>query len=208
MSSETSSKTATKTVRECRKVRFPRLKEVYKVAVERTAESLITDEVLGDAFPLIANMENGPDLLQKARLQMEELFLNGSMKSFERVSERLEVEQRLNDLDEIIYDAQKRFDTQTGYRLRYDDIDAELLMNAAAYKSKFGAIENLQQIYDRICQENASLHDELKSHTQECSNIKSNILSLVDTLVNGIDEGKKRKFEQLLEKLAEEIFKD
>lgn len=189
-----------------KKVRFERLRVVLKLAVEQTVKRLMGPDQMKDCFPKIATMEGGEATLELARKQVADYFVNTSLSQFDHICQERNLEFRLNDLDEIIQNAQHLKTTNSGPQIHVDQLSAEELVDSAVVQSKLHAVEQLQLVYDQLCLENAQLYKELSSRTRECETLKNSVLSLVDSLQSGIDETKRLNFEHLLERLAEETF--
>lgn len=191
-----------------KKVRFERLREVLRLAVNQTVKRVLTSEHFSQCFPRIASMEVGEATIDFARKQVAQYFTSTSMEQFEHIFHERNIENRLNELDEIIHSSQQRKDTRTGRQLLIDEIPPEEIINLAVTKLKLLAIENLQVIYDQLCNDNDDLYSQLKENTETCEDLKNEVISLVDSLQSGIDEIKRLNFELLLENLAEEVFGD
>lgn len=191
-----------------KKVRFERLQEVLKLAVDQTVKRLMEPEDFKRCFPRIATTEGAEEIFELARTRVAQYFNKTCVDQFNHIFHERDIKQRLDDLDEIIYLAQERKATKSGDQLHTDELSPEEIINTAVTKLKLLAIEKLQSIYDQLCQDNNELYNQLKEHTETCENLKNEVISLVDSLQSGIDEIKRINFEVLLEKLAEEVFGD
>lgn len=187
-------------------VRFDRLRVVLRLAVEQTVKRLMEPEQINACFSQLAAMEGGQAALEIARKQVANYFVNTSLSQFDHICQERNVKLRLDELDEIIQTAQDRRASGVAEQLHVDKFSAEQLVDMAVGQSKEDAIEKLLLIYDQLCADNESLYKELQESAQKCASLKDSVMSLVDSLQSGIDEIKRINFEELLEKLAEEVF--
>ncbi|WPK25376.1 hypothetical protein PUMCH_002688 [Australozyma saopauloensis] len=189
-------------------VRYDRLKRVLEKAVDQTVKRLMDSEQVASCFPQISQVEGGEAILELARKQVASYFRSTSLSQFEHICQERNVELRLNALDDIVIDARKRKEQNSGMQLHIDRLSADELMDAAVVQPKLDAIAKLQLIYDQLCIDNVELYEDLLQQATECDELKSSVVALVDALQSGIDEVKRLDFEANFAKLTEEVFGD
>lgn len=188
-------------------VRFPRLCEVMKRAIDLTVRRLMNFEEISACFPTLASLEEGQEVLDAALKLITDYFSETSLLQFTHICEHYNLKPKFDNLDEALYDAVERMRVQ-GPRIYPDAFTPYELLDIVAGQSKVDAVEKLLLIYDKLCEDNESLYKELQEHAETCASLKESVASLVDTLQSGIDELKRLDFEELLETLAEEVFSD
>lgn len=188
------------------RIRFERLNQVMKKAVEQTIKKLLMPEQLDKCFPTISKMEGGPEALETARKQIQKYFHSTCIKQFEHIFNNRDLERKLDELDEIIQSAQHRRDLGTEAPLQVDRLSAAELIGASVGPSKEDAVKKLQLIYDQLVLDNQLLYEELKELANEGESVKTSILEQVQAISGGIDELKRQDFDANLKALSEEVF--
>jgi len=191
---------------EFERIRYERLNQVMKKAVEQTIKKLLMSEQLEKCFPTISNMEGGPEALETARKQIQKYFHSTCFKQFEHIFNNRDIERKLDELDEIIQAAQHRRDLGTETPLQVDKLSAAQLIGASMGLSKEDAVRKLQLIYDQLVLDNQQLYQDLKNLAEEGEEVKMSILQQVHSLSSGIDELKRQDFDANLEALSKEVF--
>lgn len=191
---------------EYERIRFERLNQVMKKAVEQTIKKLLMPEQLDKCFPTISKMEGGPEALETARKQIQKYFHSTCIKQFEHIFYNRDLERKLDELDEIIQSAQHRRDLGTEAPLQVDQLSAAQLIGASVGPSKEDAVKKLQMIYDQLVLDNQQLYEELKEFAEEGESVKTSILEQVQAISGGIDELKRQDIDANLKALSEEVF--
>lgn len=187
-------------------IRYDRLNQVMKLALEQTIKKLLMPEQLEKCFPTIAASPDGPDALETARKLIQKYFHSTCIKQFDHTFANRDIKRKLDELDEIIQDAQQRRDLGSEEPLQVDKLSAEQLIGATVASSKEDTVKKLQLIYDQLVKDNLQFYEELKQLAQDGDSIKNDILLLVEDLSSGIDELKRSDFDHKLDALSREVF--
>lgn len=91
-------------------IRFSRLEQVCSKALEES-QKVLTDENLQACYPSIASTQQGRLLIQTIKQQLEESWSNNTHNEFSSIFQERQIEQKLNELDDLIALAQQRKDS-------------------------------------------------------------------------------------------------
>lgn len=188
------------------RIRYDRLNQVMKKAVEQTIKKLLMPEQLQKCFPAISSIKGGPEALETARKQIQKYFHSTCFKQFEHIFTTRDIERKLDELDEIIQSAQQRRDLGTEKPLEVDKLSAEQLIEARLGLCRDETVKKLQLICDQLVLDNQQLYEELKGLAEEGESVKTDILLLINEFSSGIDELKRQDFDAKLEDLSREVF--
>lgn len=188
------------------RIRYERLNQVMKKAVEQTIKKLLMPEQLQKCFPTISTMEGGPEALETARKQIQKYFHSTCFKQFDHIFQNRDIERKLDELDAIIHDAQQRRDLGTETPLHIDQFSAAELIGASTNKAREDAAKKLQLIYEQLVLDNQQLYEELRQLADEGAGLKADIVAQVTDLSSGIDEMKRQDFDARLDALSREVF--
>lgn len=159
-------------------IRYQRLNQVVKKALEQTIKKTFAMDQLAKAFPTIASIPDGKRSLESARAQIVDFCYSISMKEFMLIFEESDVENKLNQLDEIIHSAQKRRQDGTSVPVHFDKLAATDIMNASLIPAKKEAIESLTLIYNQLKADNDAYAAELRQICQESDEIRQQMDSV------------------------------
>lgn len=153
-------------------IRYQRLNQVVKKALEQTIKKTFAMEQLSKAFPTIASIPEGKRSLESARAQIVDFCYSISMKEFMLIFEESDVENKLNQLDEIIHTAQKRRQEGSSASVHFDRLAATEIMNASLVPAKKSAMESLTLIYNQLKADNDAFAAELRQICEESDEIR------------------------------------
>lgn len=191
---------------ETEKIRFDRLNQVAKKAVEQTIKKLLMPEQLEKCFPSIAEMEGGPEALEMARKQIQKYFHNTCFKQFEHIFENRDIRNKLDELDEIIARAQHAKDSAPAKsRVSVDKLTPQQLIEATVLLTRRDSIKKLTMIYEQLVLDNKQLFEELRSLAKELDGVKQDVVGSIAALQSGIDEMKLLSLDQQMEVLMEQV---
>lgn len=185
------------------KVRYDRLCRVTEKSIEQTVKNLLNSEHLEKCFPRIAQMEGGKSALETARKQMMKYFRTTCTKQFDYIFEQRDIHRKLDELDEIIQDAQKRRDDGNEEAIFIERLTPEQLINGKIGSSRSECVKKLEMIHNQLLLDNAQLFDQLQSVMEQGKKTKDDIASHIDALASGIDDLKKQDFDDDYDALIE-----
>lgn len=189
------------------KVRFDKLQKVLQKAVDYTVEKLFRPEQLEKCFPNISQMKGGEKALQTARKQILDYFQRTLVDQFRHIFEQNDIERKLDELDEIIQDAQARRDLGLEEPLFVDELSPQQLIDARVSQTKAETVDKLQLIYEQLLLDNKQLHEEIVGLVKEGAEVKDDLLLQIDALASGVDEIRKAKFDEHYDALIENVLK-
>lgn len=192
---------------ETEKIRYDRLNQVVKKAVEQTIKRLLMPEQLEKCFPTISKMDGGPEALEMARKQMQKYFHSTCFKQFEHILENRDIHRKLDELDEIIHDAQQRRDLSLAESdISVDTLTASQLIEATVALTRQDSVKKLTMIYDQLVLDNKQLFQELRELAQQLDLLKQDIEGSIQALLSGIDDLKRQNLDLLVDTLMAEVF--
>lgn len=192
---------------ETEKIRYDRLNQVVKKAVEQTIKRLLMPEQLEKCFPTISKMDGGPEALEMARKQMQKYFHSTCFKQFEHIFENRDIHRKLDELDEIIHDAQQRRDLSLAESdISVDTLTASQLIEATVALTRQDSVKKLTMIYDQLVLDNKQLFQELRELAQQLDLLKQDIEGSIQALLSGIDDLKRQNLDLLVDTLMAEVF--
>lgn len=189
------------------KVRFDKLQKVLQKAVDYTVEKLFRPEQLEKCLPNISQMKGGEKALQTARKQILDYFQRTLVDQFRHIFEQNDIERKLDELDEIIQDAQARRDLGVEEPLFVDKLSPQQLIDARVSQTKAETVDKLQLIYEQLLLDNKQLHEEIVGLVKEGTEVKDDLLLQIDALASGVDEIRKAKFDEHYDALIENVLK-
>lgn len=121
--------------------------------------------------------------------------------------EQNDIERKLDELDEIIQDAQARRDLGLEEPLFVDELSPQQLIDARVSQTKAETVDKLQLIYEQLLLDNKQLHEEIVGLVKEGAEVKDDLLLQIDALASGVDEIRKAKFDEHYDALIENVLK-
>ncbi|OBA24399.1 Nnf1-domain-containing protein [Metschnikowia bicuspidata var. bicuspidata NRRL YB-4993] len=191
---------------EYEKVRFDRLNQVVKKAVEHTIKKLLMPEQVYKCFPTISRSDTGPDALENARKQMQTYFHDTCVKQVKHIFTERDIEQKLNELDEIIQLAQQAREGNTRKQIEVDRLAPEELINAGLAELKPDSEKKLALIYDQLVLDNQRLQQELREFAEESHELADGVVLLVAELLGEVDEMMRLTLNENLKLLSAQFF--
>lgn len=163
------------------KVRFERLRLVARKALEQLIKKSLTMEQVKTCFPTLVTSQDGVRSLELALSQMSGFWHANSLDEFDLIYKEKDIESKLDELDDIIQNAQRAKDSGT----KPSNIDQlsplEIVYSTIVSNSK-NVLDSLQMIYDQLCRDNAELYTELSELTKESTRINNSIKSGIEQL--------------------------
>lgn len=188
------------------RIRYERLNQVVRKAVDQTVKKALSAELLNQCFPNIAQMDGGAEALESARRQLQDYLQKTSTLQVEHIFTERDVKRKLDDLDDLIEEAQRARSLETEAPLNFDQLSANELIDATIASTKEDAIRKLTMIHEELALDNKKIYDELREMTERSNQIAADVQSSVGALLNGIEEQKRREYDEKLDQLAEAAF--
>ncbi|GEQ71074.1 hypothetical protein JCM33374_g4755 [Metschnikowia sp. JCM 33374] len=163
-------------------------------------------EQLHKCFPTISASEEGPEALENARTQIQKYFHSTCMRQVDHLFTERDIEQKLNQLDEIIQSAQRARDEGSRKQIQVDKLSAEELIQASLHEVKPDTEKKLAMIYEQLVMDNEQLHSQLKDVTNETFELSNEIMLSVEELSGEIDDMNSSDFDEKLKQLTQQYF--
>lgn len=139
--------------------------------------------------------------------QLLDYFQRTLVDQFRHIFEQNDIERKLDELDEIIQDAQARRDLGVEEPLFVDKLSPQQLIDARVSQTKAETVDKLQLIYEQLLLDNKQLHEEIVGLVKEGTEVKDDLLLQIDALASGVDEIRKAKFDEHYDALIENVLK-
>lgn len=180
-------------------IRFERLQTVCDKALEES-QKVLTDENLLSCFPSLNSSEKGKQLLNTIRLKLTESWSENTRKEFNSIFEERDIENKLNELDDLINDANKRDPDNS---IPIEELSSINILNSYMIPVKKQNLNKLKEQVESLKLTNLELLKELKSQLNNAHDVKNQInenLQSIQSLNNLSDD---LKLKENLEKLIE-----
>ncbi|ODV64929.1 kinetochore-associated protein Nnf1p [Hyphopichia burtonii NRRL Y-1933] len=187
------------------RVRYERLNLVVQKALEQTINKSLNIDQMTKCFPNIAKTNDGLKNLQIARKQMRSYINDTSLKEFALIFAEQDIENKLNELDDIIQSAHHRKQSNEEIPIEIDRLSASEIIEANLIQSRQEVIRNLSMIHNQLCVDNIDLFKQLESKCAEGESIKKDIKSLIDSFTTGIDDLRQDSINDKINDLIKEV---
>lgn len=187
------------------RVRYERLNLVVQKALEQTINKSLNIDQMTKCFPNIAKTNDGLKNLQIARKQMRSYINDTSLKEFALIFAEQDIENKLNELDDIIQSAHQRKQSNEEIPIEIDRLSASEIIEANLIQSRQEVIRNLSMIHNQLCVDNLDLFKQLESKCSESESIKKDIRSLIDSFTTGIDDLRQDSINDKINDLIKEV---
>lgn len=166
-------------------VRYRQLCQVSTQAANEVARAMLNEHV-NTCFPTIVQMKGGREVLARAVAESQAYFSKTCQRQFARDFEDQDLELLLNELDDLVEEAQQRR-ARGGEPIFIDRFTPAQMLEAALAPNHKGTAERLQMILAQLEGDNLRLCTELKEMARESERIKDGIQELLEALA--VDEG-------------------
>ncbi|QBM86500.1 kinetochore protein NNF1 [Metschnikowia aff. pulcherrima] len=187
------------------KVRYDRLNQVVKKAVEHTIKTLLMPDQVQKCFPAISSMEGGAEALETARKQIQKYFHGTCLKQVDHIFTERDVEQKLNELDEIIQLAQRARAEGTRKQIQVDLLTPEQLIQAGLGGVQDDTEKKLTMIYEQLRLDNLQIYLDLRALAEESKTVLSSIILLIEDLAGEVDDLRNEQTDEQLEFLLDHL---
>lgn len=138
-------------------------------------------------FPTLAESPEGMEALRNARQQVVSYWTKAAESEFENIFKERDLENKLDQLDEIVVAA--RLDRQRGLEqtLEVDKLGPGDIVEGTVVTKKREAIANLEIMRLQLVQDSDGLYQELALLVQEGEEIKGDLEDMVRNLQQEVD---------------------
>ncbi|CAI5755680.1 unnamed protein product [Candida verbasci] len=165
---------------ESTKVRYERLKLVANKALDQSINESLTNQNIILCFPNLST--TNLDVLLSIVSQLQSFWLNTSLDEFELIYKEKLIQEKLNELDEIIYDAQFRRNDPNEKPDFVDELTPLEIIDSNIMSDSTDILNNLRSIHERLQLENKDLTEELKDLVSLSNDKKQSIVSNIEQL--------------------------
>lgn len=187
---------------EVQKIRHERLRLVCRKALEQSIEKSLGSCEIKLCYPIIGNTIEGSKSLEIARKQIIKFWYDNSINEFELIFKERNIESKLDELDEIIQNAQKRKQTN-GKSIFLDKMTSNNIVIATLLSQGKEFMNNLNEIHCQLEKENETLYEELKDTEKEALKIKEVLEASMNKIKDDFkmyeNENNKKKLDELVE---------
>ena len=187
------------------KVRYDRLNQGVKKAVEHTIKTLLMPDQVQKCFPAISSMEGGAEALETARKQIQKYVHGTCLKQVDHIFTERDVEQKLNELDEIIQLAQRARAEGTRKQIQVDLLTPEQLIQAGLGGVQDDTEKKLTMIYEQLRLDNLQIYLDLRALAEESKTVLSSIILLIEDLAGEVDDLRNEQTDEQLEFLLDHL---
>lgn len=180
---------------------------VCRKALEQVIKKSLSLELLKSCYPNLALTLTGMKSLQTARQQIIKFWHTNSLNEFDLIFAERNVEEKLNELDEIIQLAQYRKSHKTEKPVQLDKLTSDDIMESTLLSYSNESIENLTMIYNQLRIDNTELYEKLKSLSDSGEEVKLNIEEQLRSLDKEIETLDLETEKLQLDKLIDEFVK-
>lgn len=184
------------------KIRYERLKLVCQKALEQSIKKSLSMEQIKKCYPTISLSKEGERSLEIARSQIVKFWHTNSMKEFDLIFKERDIENKLNELDEIVQKAQERKTKGDEAPIEADKLSPTELIEGTIYHDKKKTLVTLEMIYKQLRSENEDLYKELEELGQRSSKIRTDVEGSISRLKNSVKSLKEEDSDIRLDELV------
>lgn len=185
-------------------VRYERLNQVVKKAVEQTIKRSLMASQLEACFPTISTMPGGSEALETARKQIQKYFHSTCHKQFEHIFAERDMQTKLDDLDEVIQNAQHARDSgATPWHI--DAMSPADILEASVAPARADTQQKLALIYEQLAEDNNQLFQELQDLAAQALLLLNDVVLQVDGVANELSPDRVAQLDVHINTLAEQL---
>ncbi|CAI4045297.1 hypothetical protein SUVZ_10G2950 [Saccharomyces uvarum] len=146
-------------------IRYIRLKQVFNRALDQSISKLQSWDKVSSCFPQYVNTKQGAINVANCQRQLTEFWTELCQREFKEIIEERDVEQKLNELDELISEAKDRYtgsDHNDGNeRPAIDELSSKELVECHVYSQRIHAVQEIDERLAKVNEMNDQLAREL-----------------------------------------------
>lgn len=165
-------------------IRYTRLKQVFNRALDQSISKLQSWDKVSSCFPQYVNSKQGAINVANCQRQLTEFWTELCQREFKEIMEERNVEQKLNDLDELILEAKERYKGQDQEEVNkgpaIDELSSRGLVECHIYSQRVHAIQEIDERLTKVNEMNDQLAQELKDLETQVEVEKKEINKMYD----------------------------
>lgn len=178
-----------------KRVRFKRLEQVFERALGQTVARLEKRERVTACFPQYASTVEGISHLENCQRQLVEFWVRYCQKEFADILQERHVQEKLDDLDDLVYLAQRRLEERKRRVLiakankakmpiephkSIDELTSQELMDAHLHAARRQSVKELDTRITKINHMNDDLRRQIKELEEQISSEHAAIEKILD----------------------------
>lgn len=188
-------------------IRFDRLQQVSTKALTES-QKVITDENLSTCYPTIASTPTGKALLTTIKTQLIESWTQNAIREFEAIFEEREAHEKLDQLDELIAEAQEKKKNGIVDNVPFDTLSPANIVSSHLIGAKEANLKYLHEQCESLKKGNEELLADLQDMLKTAEGLRDDVVNSlegVNSLVKVSDEAQlETKLKELADALAGE----
>ncbi|EJS43084.1 nnf1p [Saccharomyces arboricola H-6] len=180
------------------RIRYIRLKQVFNRALDQSISKLQSWDKVSSCFPQYVNSKQGAMNVANCQRQLTEFWTELCQREFKEIMEERNVEQKLNELDELIVEAKERYtgrDQEDGNKEpAIEELSSKELVECHIYSQRIHAIQEIDErlakvneINDQLAHELEDLEAQVDAERKEINEMYDKYLGThTDQPVNGL----------------------
>ena len=165
-------------------IRYIRLKQVFNRALDQSISKLQSWDKVSSCFPQYVNSKQGAINVANCQRQLTEFWTELCQREFKESMEERNVEQKLNELDELILEAKERYTDRDQDEVNkgpaIDELSSKELVECHLYSQRMHAIHEIDERLAKVNEMNDQLAQELKDLETQVEVEKNEIGKMYD----------------------------
>ncbi|VEU22092.1 DEKNAAC103075 [Brettanomyces naardenensis] len=185
-----------------RYVRYGGLRKVVDYSLDTTLKQF-TLEKLKECYPMI-----DASVLEFVRRQIVDLWRSTAESEFDKIYDDRQLEKSLNELDEIVYEAERRKEKDKDDVLHLEQLKPEQIVQSRLVDLKKESISRLDGKLDELREDYDALMKQLEGLSGQATKNVGDVETIfkeLDLLNEDKDKISDEKFESLIEYVADEV---
>lgn len=163
-------------------IRFHRLEQVCSKALTES-QKVLTDDNLHACYPTLASSQDGRALIQTIKQQLTESWQANTQNEFTSIFSEREIEEKLNELDELIAIAQDRKDSEgQASQIPIDQLTPINIVSSHLIPLKETNLEALHSQLDTLKSNNIRLLNELQEQATLATQLRSSTMEIMERI--------------------------
>ncbi|SCU91353.1 LADA_0F09450g1_1 [Lachancea dasiensis] len=147
------------------RIRYTRLNQVCRKALQQAVNKVQNWDKLASCFPEYSRLEPGAKNISTCQKQVVDFWMELSKREFEEIFSERDIENKLNDLDDLISDAKATHSTfKPGHDSMacIDKLSPKQLISGNIHDSRLKLLDQLDDRLSKVTDVNNTLEDELR----------------------------------------------
>ncbi|CAR23123.1 MIND complex subunit NNF1 [Lachancea thermotolerans CBS 6340] len=165
------------------RIRYLRLNQVCKKALQQSVNKVHNWDKIVSCFPQYATVDEGATNLANCQRQVVEFWMELSKREFEEIFKERDIENKLNELDDLISRAktiQRSMCDEGSTRECIDELSPEQLISGNMHDTRVNLMNQLDERLDKMTNLNIQLEEQLQQLQAELELETGDIHELYD----------------------------